>query len=263
MKKSNRSSIMTFLYTLCFIASLASCTSAKQLTYLQDVKPNQAINGAPKPPPVYKIRVGDNLFVSIATQDPEMSKMVDPSGGSQNSLTYEGGASKALNGNIVYADGTISLPLLGKVAVEGKSIPEAEEQIRLAAKDYLKEVSVKVRVLTYKVTIVGEVKAPGVYYNYNSYITIFDAIGLAQGTTDFAKLQDVLVVRNTPGGSKTYSLDLNSKAALASDAYYLQPGDVVFLQPGRNKGLQQKLPLAGVIVGSVSAILLLLNYLHK
>jgi len=263
MKKSNRSWLVVFLCALCFTASLSSCTSAKQLTYLRDVTPNQTIKGAPKAPPVYKIREGDNLFVSIISQDLEMNKIIDPANGNQNSLTYEGAASRALNGNIVHADGTIQLPMVGKVAVEGKTITEAEDLIRLAAKDYLKEVVVKVRVLTYKVTVMGEVKAPGVYYNYNNYITIFDAIGLAQGTTEFAKLADVLVVRNTPTGARSYSLNLNSKTSLASDAYYPQPGDVVFLQPAKNKGLAQKLPFAGVLVGSASAILLLLNYLHN
>ncbi|HVW62057.1 MAG TPA: polysaccharide biosynthesis/export family protein [Puia sp.] len=263
MKKSNRSSLLMSFCALCFIASLTSCMSAKQLTYLRDVTPNQTIKGAPKPPPVYKIRVGDNLFVSITSQDPDMNKIIDPANGNQNNLSYEGASVRALNGNIVHADGTIQLQMLGKVPVEGKTISEAEDQVRLAAKDYLKEVAVKVRVLTYKITVVGEVKMPGVFYNYNNYITIFDAIGLAQGTTDFAKLADVLVVRNTPTGSRTYSLNLNSKTSLASDAYYLQPGDVVLIQPAKNKGLQQKLPFAGVLVGSASAILLLLNYLHK
>jgi len=262
MKRCNRLSLLVFLYALCLVSALTSCTSAKKLTFLQDADPGQTVKGLPKPP-VYKIKAGDNLFVSIGTQDADMNKLVDPSGGSQTTLSFEGGASKSLNGNIVQVDGTIQLPMLGKVAVEGKTLSEAEDQVRQSAKDYLKEVSVKVRLLTYKITVMGEVKSPGIYYNYNSYVTIFDAIGYAQGTTDFAKLQDVLVLRNTPEGSKTYSLNLNSKSSLKSDAYYLQPGDVVFLQPGRNKGLQQRLPLAGVIVGSLSAILLLLNYLHK
>ena len=261
MKKSIRSSLLIFLYPLCFAIAFTSCTSAKRLTYLQDAAPNQTIKGAPKAPPVYKIREGDNLFVSITSQDLEMNKIIDPANGNQNTITYEGAATRALNGNIVHPDGSITLPMLGKVPVEGKTIPEAEEQIRTAAKDFLKEVAVKVRVLTYKITVLGEVKNPGVFYNYNSYITIFDAIGLAQGTTDFAKLAEVLVVRNTPAGARTYSLNLNSKSSLASDAYYLQPGDVVMLQPAGNKGLQQKLPFATVIVGAASAILLLLNYL--
>jgi polysaccharide biosynthesis/export protein len=262
MKKYPPLNLQILLYAICITIALTSCTSAKNLTYFQDAAPNQTVKGLPKPPPIYKIRARDNLFVSITSQDPDMNKLIDPSGGTQNS-SYEGPASKAVNGNIVLADGTIELPMLGKVHVEGKTASEAEEQIKIAAKDYLKEVAVKVRVLTYKITVIGEVKFPGVYYNYNNFITIFDAIGLAQGTTDFAKLQDVLVLRNTPTGTKTYSLNLNSQTALASDAYYLQPDDVVMLQPGKNKGTAQKLPLAGVIVGSLTAILLLLNYLHK
>jgi polysaccharide biosynthesis/export protein len=100
-----------------------------------------------------------------------------------------------------------------------------------------------------------------VYYNYNNYVTVLDAISLAQGTTDYAKLADVLVLRPTPRGTRTYSLNLNSKSALMSDGYYLLPDDVVILQPGRNKGLQQKLPVVGIVVGSLSAFLLALNYL--
>jgi len=263
MKKSNRLSLPVFLYAICFVAALASCTSAKQLTYLQDVSPNQTIKGLPLPP-VYKIRVGDNLFVSVSAQDAEMSKLIDPANGNNNVLTYEGQASKALNGNIVRIDGTINLPMLGNVAVAGKTIVEAEDMIRQSAtKDYLKDVAVKVRVLSYKVTLVGEVKAPGVYYNYNSFITIFDAIGLAQGTTDFAKLQDVLVLRNTATGAKTYSLNLNSKSSLELGSF-LSAAQRRGLPPtGKNKGIQQKLPFATVVVGSLSAIFLLLNYLHN
>jgi polysaccharide export outer membrane protein len=109
--------------------------------------------------------------------------------------------------------------------------------------------------------VLGEVKLPGIYYNYNNYITVLDAISLAQGTTDYAKLADVLVLRPMSNGTKTFSLDLNKRSAIQSPAWYLQPDDVVILQPGKNKGLQQKLPLVGIVVGSLSALLLLLNYL--
>jgi polysaccharide export outer membrane protein len=76
-------------------------------------------------------------------------------------------------------------------------------------------------------------------------------------------LDSVLVMRHATNGTSTYSLNLNSKMALASDAYYLQPEDVVILQPGKNIEVQQRLPLATVIVGSLSVILLLLNYLKN
>jgi polysaccharide biosynthesis/export protein len=261
MKRNNPLTLLILLSVSCFITGLTGCTNAKKLTVFDDALPGQTIQGLPKPPPVYRIRVKDNLFVSMNTQDPDMNKMVDPASGTQNSLIYEGAAARAIIGNIVQPDGTIFLPLLGSVPVEGKTTSEAEEQIKLSAKDYLKDVSVKVRLLNYKVTVLGEVKAPGVYYNYNNYVTIFDAIGYAQGTTNFAKLENVMVLRNTPAGTKTYSLNLNSKIALASEAYYLQPEDIVLLQPGDNIGAQQKLQVGTVIVGSLSALLLLLNFL--
>ncbi len=263
MKKNNGLLLLTFLCPFWFLFNFSSCISSKKLTYLDDLTPNQALRGTPKAAPVYRIKAKDNLFVGIYTQDPDMSKIYDPTGtGIQIPNAWDGLASRTVNGNIVDTDGTLNLPILGKIAVEGKTIAEAEDQITTAAKQYLKQVTVKVRVLNYKVTVLGEAKVPGIYYNYNNSITVFDAIGLAQGTTDFVKLKAVLVLRQTPTGTKTYSLDLNSKSALSSEGYYLQPDDVVILQPDKSKGLSQKLPLAAVIVGSISALLLLLNYLN-
>jgi polysaccharide biosynthesis/export protein len=259
MKNVAGFSLLRFACPLLLICS--SCTTAKKLTIMQDLSPNQTLPG-PRQAPVYHIRPKDNLYIGIATPDQDLSKMTDPtSNGVSLAMAYEAATSKAVNGNIVDADGNITLPLLGKIPVAGLTASEAEDSIRSISKQYLKDATVKVRLLSYKITVLGEVKMPGVYYNYNNYITVLDAISLAQGTTDYVKLADVLVLRPTTGGTKTFSLNLNSKSAIQSPAWYLQPDDVVVLQPGRNKGLQQKLPLAGVIVGSLSALLLLLNYL--
>jgi polysaccharide biosynthesis/export protein len=259
MKNVHGTSLLTFACS--FLLYCTSCTTAKKLTIMQDLSPNQTVPG-PKPPPIYHIRAKDNLYVGIATPDQDLSKMTDPtSNGVSLAMAYEGITSKAVNGNIVDADGNINLPMLGKISVAGLTVAEAEDTVRSISKQYLKDATVKVRLLSYKVTVLGEVKMPGVYYNYNNYITVLDAISLAQGTTDYVKLADVLVLRPTTSGTRTFSLNLNSKSAVQSPAWYLQPDDVVVLQPGKNKGLQQKLPLVGIIVGSLSALLLLLNYL--
>jgi polysaccharide export outer membrane protein len=263
MKKNNGLLLLTLLCPFWILFSCSSCTTAKKLTVMSDLTPNESVRGFPKPAPVYHIRVKDNLFVGVYTQDQDLTKPSDPGGGAaaQPSIAFEGVASRSVNGNTVEADGTVNLPMLGKIPVEGMTIEQAEDSIRSVAKQYLKDATIKVRVLNYKVTVLGEVKTPGIYYNFNNYITVFDAIGLAQGTTDYALLKNVLVMRPTPKGTKTYSLDLNSKSTLSSDGYYLLPDDVVILQPGKNKGLQQKLPAIGIVVGSLSALLLLLNYL--
>jgi polysaccharide export outer membrane protein len=258
MKNVHVTSLLAFA---CSLFLYCSCTTAKKLTIMQDLSPNQTVPG-PKPAPIYHIRSKDNLYVGIATPDQDLTKMTDPTtNGVSLAMAYEGITSKAVNGNIVDADGNITLPMLGRIPVAGLTIAEAEDTIRGISRQYLKDATVKVRLLSYKVTVLGEVKLPGIYYNYNNYITVLDAISLAQGATDYAKLADVLVLRPTAGGTRTFSLNLNSKSAIQSPAWYLQPDDVVILQPGRNKGLQQKLPLVGIVVGSLSALLLLLNYL--
>jgi polysaccharide export outer membrane protein len=259
MKNVNGISLLTFACILSIYC--ASCTTAKKLTIMKDLSPNQTVTG-PLPPPIYHIRPKDNLYIGIATPDQDLSKMTDPtSNGASGAMAYEGIASKSVNGNIVDVDGNITFPMLGKIAVGGLTVSEAEDTISGLTKQYLKGATVKVRLLSYKVTILGEVKMPGIYYNYNNYITVLDAISLAQGATDYAKLEDILVLRPTTGRTRTFSLNLNSKSAIQSPAWYLQPDDVVVLQPGKNKGLQQKLPLIGILVGSLSALLLLLNYL--
>jgi polysaccharide export outer membrane protein len=259
MKNVNGFSLLTFACILSIYCT--SCTTAKKLTIMKDLSPNQTVPG-PKPPPIYHIRPKDNLYIGISTPDQDLTKMTDPtSNGASGAMAYEGIASKAVNGNIVDIDGNITYPMLGKISVAGLTVAEAEDTIRGITNQYLKGATVKVRLLSYKVTVLGEVKMPGIYYNYNSYITILDAISLAQGATDYVKLDDILVLRPTPGGTRTFSINLNSKSATQSPAWYLQPDDVVVLQPGKNKGLQQKLPLIGILVGSLSALLLLLNYL--
>jgi polysaccharide export outer membrane protein len=261
MKNVHGFSLLTFACIL--LIHFTSCTSAKKLTIMRDLSANQTVPG-PKPPPIYHIRPKDNLYVAIATTDQDLSRTTDPTAsGVTNAMAFEGIAGKAVFGYLVDLDGNISLPMLGKVSVSGLTVTEAEDSIRSVTRQYLKDATVKVRLLSYKVTVLGEVKMPGIYFNYNSYITVLDAISLAQGTTDFAKLKNVLVLRPTTGGTRTFSLDLNSKSAIQSPAWYLQPDDVVVLQPGKNKGLAQKLPVIGIAVGSLSALLLVLNYLNK
>src|ERR1700722_16556456 len=178
MKNVRRYELLALVCSFLFYCS--SCTTAKKLTIMQDLSPNQTIPG-PKPAPIYHIRTKDNLYVGIATPDQDLSKMTDPTGnGPLLAMAYEANSSKAVNGDLVDLDGNITLPMLGKISVAGLTISEAEDTIRAVSKQYLKDATIKVRLLSYKITVLGEVRLPGVYYNYNNYITILDAISLAE-----------------------------------------------------------------------------------
>ena len=201
------------------------------------------------------------------SSNPEMNKLYNPAFANSSSGTIPNQMYDELTGQFIYGyevdqEGAIMLPLLGKVYVSGKSLVEAEALIQAKAETLLKEVTAKVRLLNYKITVMGEVANPGVYYNYNSEVTVFDAISMANGITNYAKLEKVQVLRSTATGNQTFEINLNSKQALMSEAYFLQPNDVVFVQPAKFKNTQLRLPLYGVFLSTVSTFLLLLNYLN-
>lgn len=263
-----KNKINTYTSVTCFLLTafmlLSSCRSNKDLTYLRDVKGKETLLPLSQSAPVYRIQAKDNLYVSVISSNLEMNKLYNPAqAGIPNAINnqYDGAAGQFINGYEVDAEGNVALPLMGKLNVQGKTIAEAEKSIQVIAQKYLKEVSVKVRLLNYRVTVTGEVKNPGVYYNYDYDFTVLDAISMANGTTDYAELDEVMVLRATPNGTQTYNINLNSKSALQSDAFYMQPNDVLIVQPAANKNLQLRVPLVSIILTSVSSVLLLLNYL--
>ena len=82
-------------------------------------------------------------------------------------------------------------------------------------KDY-KNCVVECKLLSFKFTVIGEVKAPGTYVNYSNYLTVLEAIGQAGGIGDFGRRDRLLVVRPVEGGTKTYRLNLQDKSILLS-----------------------------------------------
>jgi polysaccharide export outer membrane protein len=119
--------------------------------------------------------------------------------------------------------------------------------------------------LSYKFTVIGEVRAPGTYINYNNYLTVLEAIGRAGGVGDYGKRTKVLVVRPDEKGTRTYTLNLQDKDLLSSEAYFLHPNDVVIVQPEKHKIFNMNLPTYSFILtgitSTVTTALLLINYL--
>jgi polysaccharide export outer membrane protein len=257
---------MGYLFLLTNILFNSSCISHRNLTYLKDSKDQERLRGYPKAVPPYRIRVKDNLFVSVVSSDLEVNKLYNPAHAGSPQTTnneYENPANQFVFGYEVDSSGNINLPLIGKINLVGKTINQSERIIEDTARRYLKEVTAKVKLLNNRVTVVGEVKNPGVYYKYGYDFTVFEAIAMASGITNYAQLDSVVVLRPTKDGSQTFVLDLKSKSVLTSDAYFLQPNDVVMVEPGKYKNVELRLPLITASLVALSTILLLISVLKK
>jgi polysaccharide biosynthesis/export protein len=256
-----------------FIAGIVilftSCRSYKDLTMLRDLReptdlvPRSVIDYR------YKIKVNDNLYVSIVSTNPELDEIYNPAtvgisrmGGGGGGNIWAELTTQYVHGYLVDLDGSITLPTIGKVYVLGMTILECEEEIKQKAIQFLKNVTAKVRLLNYKITVMGEVVSPGVYFNYNTELTIFDAISMASGIRNTAALNNVVVIREFGNKSQTFKLDLNNANSLISEAYNILPNDIIFVQPSKYKDLELKLPVYTLVLSTITTFLLVLNYVN-
>ncbi|MPQ46337.1 sugar transporter [Marinifilum sp. N1E240] len=249
------------LMSLLIVMSLISCRSNKDLVYLQDAEAEVLTPEFVTKVPEYKIKTNDNLFVSIKSMNPEINQLYNPAqstGGQQGSQQlYSQLPDQYLNGYLVDSNGNISLPIIGNVGVAGLSQIEAQAKVQEHADEYLKDASVKVKLLNFRVSVMGEVTTPGVYYNYNSSLSILEALSMANGITDHAKINRVLVMRTNDKESKTYRIDLSSKNFLKSEAFFLQPNDVVYVEPHKIKSTDMNSNIYSILLSTVSTAVLI------
>jgi polysaccharide biosynthesis/export protein len=243
--------------------SISSCRSPKEFTYLQNVSKNQHISGVSDEIKEYNIKPYDNLYVSIKTLNPEVNQLFEGNtavAGLQagTDQMYGTNVSQYINGYQVNSLGTISLPILGVIEVEGLTINQISEKIQKKSLEYLKDPIIKVKLLSFKINVDGEVKNPGVYYSYNERTNILEAISMANGVTDNANVKKVMVVRQTKNGSDTYYINLADKALFTSNVYYLQPNDLIYIRPGGNKKLELNTTSYSLFLTTITTILLTL-----
>lgn len=244
---------------------LFSCRSSKDLIYLKDATNNETIKGLPTE---YVLKTGDILYVSIKSINPEVNLLFNPesnmeSNMGQGFLRYTTPSGAYLYGYEIDAEGNIKLPMLGKIKVSEVLLSDVESVVQKKADEFLNDAIVKVKLLNFKVTVAGEVRNPGTYYNYNNSITVIEALALANGNTDFASIKRVMVVRSIPEGNKTYLLDLSSKNAYLSEVYYLKPNDYVIVQPDKYKNFQLNSQAYSLMFSSISILLAVLGFVIK
>lgn len=235
-----------------------SCNRKAQLVYLGNV---QNENFSAIQPPKYLLKPGDVLSVQIISQDERVSKLFSNTGGSGSMSANLPDAAIYLTGYSINDSGYIHIPVLGKLKLAGLDINSAQNQVQSSVDEYLKDGIAIIKLLSFKITVIGEVKKPGTYTNFKDNLNIFEAIGLAGDLSDYAERSTVLVVRQTVDGLKTSRINLNDKRILDFEAFYLLPNDIVIVEPRKGKVFNMNSPNISLFLSVVSTALLLINYL--
>ena len=247
----------------------ASCTSQKKLAYLNNLPETNGEEYFTMSVPNYKIQPRDILYISARAMNPDGVISDFLSGGKvisgSTSMQYE--SSQYISGYDVDSKGYITLSVLGEFKAEGLTLEELRDSLQIKVEKDYPNSTVECKLLSFKFTVIGEIRAPGTYINYNNYLTVLEAIGRAGGIGDYGRKDNVLVVRPTDKGTKTYRINMQDKQILKSEAYFLLPNDVVIVEAEPHKIFNMNLPTISFALTTVTSIitttLLLINFLGK
>lgn len=253
-----------FVFLIAFFL-LSSCTSTKKVVYFENVKDTTFYStGNEVQVPIH---ANDILSISISSLNEEASAIFNPKSNTNIRSTTVTGSSSEAGGYLVNVDGTIQLPVLGNVKAAGLTKKQLKDEITnlILTKKLLIDPIVEIRFLNYEVTVLGEVARPTVITVPSEKISMLKAIGLAGDLTIYGKRDNVLLIREENGQKETRHIDLNSRNFFNSPYYYLQPNDVVYVAPNKNKINQgtRNPQLIPVMLSGLSVVIIILDRLLR
>ena len=221
---------------------LAGCATPKNYNYLQDLQNGQQIT-TPTDGTI-RLQTNDQVTILVRSKDPEMGNLFNK-GIITNVKAGLADQSLYTMGYIVGPDGCIDMPAAGKIQVAGLTRFEAQEAIKnkLRGESLLKDANVTVETMNLTYTVMGEVNNPGNFKIEKDAMTLFEALGKAGDINVYGKRDSVIVIRQKGPEKKVYSLCLNSgKDIFASEAYYIQQNDVIYVKANDTKARQSNVP---------------------
>ncbi len=241
------------------LIGLGGCIPQKKLPYLQNpsftTERATPIDNNPEP---YRLQPSDIVSVKVQSAQADLNTSLNITG-SQTLYSSEPGV-LYLSGYSVDERGQITLPTAGKVKVQGLTLDEAQNAVQKAVALYVRDATVLVKLLSFKVTILGEVRTPGRYFIYNSQATLLEALGMAGDLTEFGNRENIKLVRQTPKGSAVILLNLTDPNLLKSPYYYLMPNDALYIEPLRARSSRANVNNLGIVFSGISAVVLLLSF---
>ncbi|MBB6110787.1 polysaccharide biosynthesis/export family protein [Mucilaginibacter lappiensis] len=262
-----KNSFLKIFLAIVSVILISSCSNEKKLVYFQKTKGFTDTLDLAK---VYipKIQPGDILSIYVNSLNPEASSFFNPysvsasSGGTSSASSGSAVLSQsAAPGYLVNSSGVIQLPLIGNLKISGLSTTQASDTIKVLVSKYLKEPTVNVRFLNYRISVLGEVAKPSIYTIPNEMITLPEALSLAGDLTVFARRDSITIVRDMNGKKVFGNVDLRGRDVFNSPYYYLHANDVIYVKTGKAKA--QSIDRTYQVIPIVVSLLTLILYIVR
>ncbi|WMJ73257.1 polysaccharide biosynthesis/export family protein [Cytophagaceae bacterium ABcell3] len=223
-----------------------SCVPHRNIVYLQDGEPPRDTLERQKFE--YRVQPGDVLYISVSSYNSQLTDFFN--------VTAERNSSTAFfyTGYTIDNNGYIHVPVLDSLHVAGMSVQNIQKKLRDEIGEYVTGPNVIVKLVNFKVTILGEVRRPGLYPVEANEYTILEAIADAGDVMELGDRQNVRLVRKEGSRTRIVNLDLTDRALIASPYFYLQPNDVLYVEPLKQKSKRENISAVARVVGILSGL---------
>ena len=259
-----------WLAAACAAIFLSSCVTNKKYTLLQrddvnakDLPKDSVVRTYDLDNYAYRIQPEDNISVRFESLTPEeydiFNRGLDQQ---QNQNLSQGNA--ILIGELVDPQGEITYPVIGNVKVAGLTVFEVQTKLQQVADQYLESPVVKVRLINFRFTILGEAKIEGTITLSNNRVNYIEAIGLAGGLTDLADKKNLKLIRQVNGKAEVRYLNLLDEAFINSPEYFVHQNDILIVPALKQRPYQTYFGKnLALLISSLSLLLLTINLINS
>jgi polysaccharide export outer membrane protein len=250
-----------FIYSFLSLA-VFSCAPRQEINYMQDID-NIALENSIKNSRS-TLQPGDKLIISVTAKDMDVVQPFNQNYSSSSTITqYSNPSSNSLPQQlpvsgatyIVDTDSNITFPQIGVVSAKNEDVETMRVKLTNLISEYVKNPVVEIKLINFKVSVLGEVARPGTYVMPDGGSTLLGALGLAGDLTVFGVRTNVLVVRNIDGQITKERIDLTSAQFINSPYYYLKQNDMIYVQPNANREKASRIdPNTGLYISVASVI---------
>ena len=256
MKNSKNFSLLIVILFLL----LQSCASRKDIVYLQDIDANKSEETKYSYEPILKN--DDLLSIIVSADDPEITfpfNIPQIQGNYQISDNQSG-----IKTYLIDSYGYIEYPVIGKVKLAGLTRKDAVQQLTDKIKVYITNPTINLRILNYKIAVLGEVVSPGNYTLQSERITVLEALSLAGDLTIYGKRDNILIIREKEGVKSFNRVDITKSDFINSEFYYLTQNDVLVVEQNKTRINSSVIgPNISVLISATSVLLSLIILLTR
>ena len=244
---------------------LASCSSKKDIVYLQDMRIGTKYPIEAKYEPV--IHGDDRLSITVSCKNPELAIPFNVQGGTftvdaNGNVTADASGNSVEKGYRVDVNGNIDFPILGKLHIEGMTENAVKELIKskIEQGNYMKDPLVSIEFLNFKYNVLGATVRNGTFSAKGDRVTRLDAIANAGDMAVNAEIDRMAVIREVNGERQMFMHDLKSKEIFDSPCFYLQQNDIVYVEPkyrkkdNEDRGWQIATMLLSIVTATCSVL---------